>query len=128
MNTCKVDLFIQANIFPQLGREICSLGRENPADLAYSRLLHKAKSHETAVACRDKLMGFICEYQAEHRPLLRVHGSQSAYGWASSHGGPKNLGEVAVVKFKWLVLYLGGHGSTTSNTFRVSLCLCLHVC
>ena len=46
MNTCKVDVFIHAvKLFAVHLWEM-----EQLADLAYERLLHKAKSHESAMA------------------------------------------------------------------------------
>ena len=46
MTTHKFDLFIHAVKY----FDVCSCTREQPADLAYDRLLDKAKSHETATA------------------------------------------------------------------------------
>ena len=46
MNTCKVQLFVHEIKF----FIVCSLGREQLADLGYDRLLDKAESHETAMA------------------------------------------------------------------------------
>ena len=46
MNTHKVDLFnLAVKYFA-----VCSWAREQPADLAYYKLLDKVTSHETAVA------------------------------------------------------------------------------
>ena len=61
------------------------------------------------------------EYEEQKRHLYSVNGSQSAKSWASWPQGLEVLGDVAAFIHNPWVLFLRGHGGSTSPVMLLAL-------